>query len=175
MTQGRSTENDYTEVSKRRKRAVPLQCHWRSYIGPPVKAAEPWRNSSPQLVWEVIKTWPSASLQSWAGQCSLSLQSSTAWGTVLLGLLGLVLYLPPWSCRRLPRHRCCCWQLQTPLQHIGSHGCTGEYRDITLAPANTVVTLHMLDQGASPWSCLCLIAVRVQHFRGKPWQTWMLH
>lgn len=122
---------------------------------------------SPQLVWEVINTWPSASLQSWAGLCSLSLQSSAAWSTVLSGLLGLVLYLPPWSCRRLPHRRCCCWQLQTPLLHIESRGCRGENRDTTLTPANEAVTLHMLDKGASLWSCLCLTAVRAQPFRGK--------
>lgn len=38
-------------------------------------------------------------------------------------------YLPPWSCTRLPRRRCCCWQLQTPLLHTSSHGCKREDRD----------------------------------------------
>lgn len=62
-TQGRSTENQYTKRSWLKEQSYSSLIQ-EAYIKPSIEKAKPWRNSSPQLLWKVINTWPSAHLQS---------------------------------------------------------------------------------------------------------------
>lgn len=83
---------------------------------------------------KVINTWSCTNLQPCPGQLSLPLQESCLKYSRPIYTFGLPPYLPLWSCRQLPRRRCCCWQQQTPPLHTLSRGCEKEGRETRWTP-----------------------------------------
>lgn len=86
--------------------------------------------------------------------------------------LGLLPYLPLWSCTQLPRRRCCCLQQQIPLLHTLSRGCEKEGRETRWTQANAHAELTWITV-----SLFCLSQLPVLQRKSIPWQTvecWIL-